>query len=40
MNFEVRVVPQATFVKYLAALKTLDPNDPARQAKALGDGRA
>jgi cytochrome c oxidase subunit 2 len=35
MNFEVRVVPQSTFVKYLAALKSLGPNDPARQAKAL-----
>ena len=35
MNFEVRVVPQDVFVKYLAALKSIGPNDPARQAKAL-----
>jgi cytochrome c oxidase subunit II len=35
MNFEVRVVPQDTFVKYLTALKGLGPNDPANQHKAL-----
>jgi cytochrome c oxidase subunit 2 len=35
MNFEVRVVSEATFGKYLAALKKLGPDDPARQAKAL-----
>jgi cytochrome c oxidase subunit 2 len=35
MNFEVRVVPQQTFVTYLEALKKLGPNDPNRQAKAL-----
>jgi cytochrome c oxidase subunit 2 len=35
MNFEVRVVKNATFMSYLAALKQIGPNDPARQAKAL-----
>ena len=35
MNFEVRVVSQQTFVTYLAALKRIGPDDPARQAKAL-----
>jgi len=35
MNFEVRVVSAQTFTKYLAALKSLGPDDPARQAKAL-----
>jgi cytochrome c oxidase subunit 2 len=35
MNFEVRVVAKSTFVKYLAALKSIGPNDPDRQAKAL-----
>ena len=35
MNFEVRVVPQQTFVAYLAALKRIGPDDPARQSKAL-----
>ncbi len=35
MNFEVRVVPVATFTKYLAALKSLNPNDPGIQHKAL-----
>lgn len=35
MNFEVRVVSSDTFQKYLSALKTIGPNDPARQAKAL-----
>jgi cytochrome c oxidase subunit 2 len=35
MNFEVRVVEQATFVKYLTALKGLGPSDPANQHKAL-----
>ncbi len=35
MNFEVRVVPQQTFVKYTSALKQLGPDDPNRQTKAL-----
>ena len=35
MNFEVRVVPQKTFVAYVDALKKIGPYDPARQAKAL-----
>jgi cytochrome c oxidase subunit 2 len=35
MNFEVRVVTEDTFMSYLAALKQIGPNDPARQAKAL-----
>jgi cytochrome c oxidase subunit 2 len=35
MNFEVRVVAQKTFAAYLAALKRIGPDDPARQAKAL-----
>jgi cytochrome c oxidase subunit 2 len=35
MNFEVRVVPEATFEKYLAALATIGPDDPARQSEAL-----
>jgi cytochrome c oxidase subunit II len=35
MNFEVRVVPEQTFVKYVDALKLLGPDDPARQRKAL-----
>jgi len=35
MNFEVRVVPQDVFVKYLDALNSIGPNDPARQTKAL-----
>ncbi|HEY4572104.1 MAG TPA: cytochrome c oxidase subunit II [Kribbella sp.] len=35
MNFEVRVVAQNTFEKYLAALKQIGPTDPFRQAKAL-----
>jgi cytochrome c oxidase subunit 2 len=35
MNFEVRVVPMPTFQAYLAALKKIGPDDPARQAKAL-----
>jgi cytochrome c oxidase subunit 2 len=35
MNFEVRVVPQKTFVDYLAALKRIGPDDAARQSKAL-----
>jgi cytochrome c oxidase subunit 2 len=35
MNFEVRVVPEDTFEKYLAALKQIGPTDPERQAKAL-----
>ncbi|MGI8680115.1 MAG: aa3-type cytochrome oxidase subunit II [Jatrophihabitans sp.] len=35
MNFEVRVVSQATFVKYTDGLKQLGPNDPNAQEKAL-----
>jgi cytochrome c oxidase subunit 2 len=35
MNFEVRVVPASVFTSYLAALKQIGPDDPARQAKAL-----
>ncbi len=35
MNFEVRVVPVSTFDKYLAALKSIDPDDPTIQSKAL-----
>jgi cytochrome c oxidase subunit II len=35
MQFEVRVVPQQTFVNYLAALKKIGPTDPDRQPKAL-----
>jgi cytochrome c oxidase subunit 2 len=35
MNFEVRVVAQDTFQKYLDALRTIGPDDPARQSKAL-----
>ncbi|SHG58910.1 cytochrome c oxidase subunit 2 [Jatrophihabitans endophyticus] len=35
MNFEVRVVPQQTFVTYLEALRRVGPDDPNRQAKAL-----
>jgi cytochrome c oxidase subunit 2 len=35
MNFEVRVVPDDVFVKYLDALNSIGPNDPARQTKAL-----
>jgi heme/copper-type cytochrome/quinol oxidase subunit 2 len=35
MNFEVRVVPEDTFEKYLTALKQIGPTDPERQAKAL-----
>ena len=35
MNFEVRVVKAAVFQDYLAALKRLGPNDPARQSQAL-----
>ncbi len=35
MNFEVRVVQPAVFTKYLAALKQIGPDDPARQSKAL-----
>ncbi len=35
MNFEVRVVPVATFEKYLAALKSIGPDNPARQRLAL-----
>jgi cytochrome c oxidase subunit 2 len=35
MNFEVRVVSPQVFTKYLAALKQIGPNDPARQSKAL-----
>jgi cytochrome c oxidase subunit 2 len=35
MNFEVRVVSESTFEKYLAALLRLGPTDPNRQAQAL-----
>jgi cytochrome c oxidase subunit 2 len=35
MNFEVRVVSPKTFTNYLAALKQIGPDDPARQSKAL-----
>jgi cytochrome c oxidase subunit II len=35
MNFEVRVVTPQVFTNYLAALKKIGPNDPARQSKAL-----
>jgi cytochrome c oxidase subunit 2 len=35
MNFEVRVVQPETFTRYLAALKSLGPDDPARQSEAL-----
>jgi cytochrome c oxidase subunit 2 len=35
MNFEVRVVTQATFEKYLDALASIPSGDPQRQAKAL-----
>jgi cytochrome c oxidase subunit 2 len=35
MNFEVRVVSPKTFTNYLAALKKIGPDDPARQSKAL-----
>jgi cytochrome c oxidase subunit 2 len=35
MNFEVRVVTPDVFRNYLAALKQIGPDDPARQSKAL-----
>jgi cytochrome c oxidase subunit II len=35
MNFEVRVVSDADYVKYLDALKSIGSTDPARQSKAL-----
>jgi cytochrome c oxidase subunit II len=35
MNFEVRVVSPQTFTAYLNALRSIGPNDPARQYKAL-----
>jgi cytochrome c oxidase subunit 2 len=35
MNFEVRVVEPDVFLKYIAALTKIGPNDPARQSKAL-----
>jgi cytochrome c oxidase subunit II len=35
MNFEVRVVSPQVFTRYLAELKKIGPNDPARQSKAL-----
>jgi cytochrome c oxidase subunit 2 len=35
MNFEVRVVTEETFEKYLTALKQIGATDPNRQAKAL-----
>lgn len=37
MNFEVRVVSADVFRNYLAILKQIGPNDPARQSKALVD---
>jgi cytochrome c oxidase subunit II len=37
MNFEVRVVSADVFRNYLAVLKQIGPNDPARQSKALVD---
>jgi cytochrome c oxidase subunit 2 len=39
MNFEVRVVSPQVFTGYLAALKQLGPDDPARQAKALAQAK-
>ena len=35
MNFEVRVVQPDVYVRYLAALAAIGPDDPARQVKAL-----
>jgi cytochrome c oxidase subunit II len=35
MNFEVRIVKAGVFQRYLAALKQIGPDDPARQSKAL-----
>jgi cytochrome c oxidase subunit 2 len=35
MNFEVRVVDPGVYQRYLAALKHIGPDDPARQSKAL-----
>jgi cytochrome c oxidase subunit 2 len=35
MNFEVRVVTETTFEKYMTALTQIGPADPNRQAKAL-----
>jgi cytochrome c oxidase subunit 2 len=35
MNFEVRVVPAATFTKYLQALDKVGEDNPARQSQAL-----
>ena len=35
MNFEVRVVDEDVFEKYMAALLKIGPDDPARQSKAL-----
>ena len=35
MNFEVRVVSEPTFEKYVQELAAIGPDDPARQAKAL-----
>jgi cytochrome c oxidase subunit II len=39
MNFEVRVVSPDVFQRYLAALKQIGPNDPARQSKALVEAK-
>jgi cytochrome c oxidase subunit 2 len=35
MNFEVRIVPDDVFLKYLDALKKIGPDDPSRQSEAL-----
>ena len=35
MNFEVRVVSEATFENYVKALASIPYDDPQRQAKAL-----
>ncbi len=39
MNFEVRVVTEQTFEKYLDALTRIGPADPNRQAKALAQAQ-
>ena len=39
MNFEVRVVSPEVFQRYLAALKQIGPDDPARQSKALAEAQ-
>jgi cytochrome c oxidase subunit 2 len=35
MNFEVRVVEPSVYANYLAALKKIGPDNPARQSEAL-----